>query len=230
MNKKLTVSDLLKRTDTEDITVLSIKNASANPEIILYGVKEQWEVWPDYANRDPYRFLAYANGDGWDLATPDTFEKDLQESLLKSSKSFAELCANFQGYMCGDIYFWYEREEDRQSGNCNIDILDFAITKSSMERLPLYILEYSSNKSIAENIRDFSDGVYIIIDAKAPAGITYNVGFINDGGENDETQLCVESNEDPDVVMADMCNFILSLKEEMEIKEITYIERVEVDE
>lgn len=53
--------------------------------------------------------------------------------------------------------------------------------------------------------------------------IIYNVGFINENNELDETQLDVKKGIDEDF---ELINLILSLKEEMGIKEITCIDYV----
>jgi hypothetical protein len=55
--------------------------------------------------------------------------------------------------------------------------------------------------------------------------LIYNVGFINEDNERDETQLDIAESNMEDV-MVELMNLILSLKEEMGIKEITYIECV----
>jgi hypothetical protein len=55
--------------------------------------------------------------------------------------------------------------------------------------------------------------------------LIYNVGFINEYNERDETQLDVAESNMEDVIV-ELMNLILSLKEEMGIKEITYIECV----
>ena len=60
--------------------------------------------------------------------------------------------------------------------------------------------------------------------------LTYNVGFINVNGEQDETQLDIEEYNREDQEIIELINLILSLKEEMGIKEITYIECVDDDE
>lgn len=54
--------------------------------------------------------------------------------------------------------------------------------------------------------------------------LIYNVGFIDTDGHEDETQLDIhESNIAEDEVI-ELINLILSLKDEMGIKEIIYIE------
>lgn len=56
---------------------------------------------------------------------------------------------------------------------------------------------------------------------------TYNVGFTTTDGRNDETQLDIEySDDDLSVERVDMINLILSLREELKIKEVTYIDYV----
>lgn len=54
--------------------------------------------------------------------------------------------------------------------------------------------------------------------------LTYNVGFINVNGEQDETQLDIEEYNSEDTEIIELINLILSLKDEMGIKEVTYIE------
>lgn len=60
--------------------------------------------------------------------------------------------------------------------------------------------------------------------------LVYNVGFINENNEHDETQLDVEEYNSEDAEMIELINLILSLKDEMGIKEITYIEYMECEE
>lgn len=58
-----------------------------------------------------------------------------------------------------------------------------------------------------------------------------NIGFINTDGYNDETQLDVEEHNTTEEEVIELMNLILSLKEEMKIKEITYIDYLEcIDE
>lgn len=57
--------------------------------------------------------------------------------------------------------------------------------------------------------------------------LVYNVGFINTNNQHDETQLDIEECERTDEEMVELFNLILSLKDEMNIKEITYIEYIE---
>lgn len=59
--------------------------------------------------------------------------------------------------------------------------------------------------------------------------LVYNVGFINENNEHDETQLDIEENT-TDAEIIEMINLILSLKDEMGIKEITYIDYMEYEE
>ena len=56
--------------------------------------------------------------------------------------------------------------------------------------------------------------------------LIYNVGFINNNNEHDETQLDIEEYNDLHMEVVELINLILSLKDEMDIKEITYIECV----
>lgn len=60
--------------------------------------------------------------------------------------------------------------------------------------------------------------------------LIYNVGFINENNEHDETQLDIEVKGYPDEEITEMINLILSLKDEMKIKEITYIDYVGEEE
>lgn len=58
----------------------------------------------------------------------------------------------------------------------------------------------------------------------------YNVGFINENNERDETQLDLNEFNRTEEEMVELINLILSLKNEMGIKEITYIECVGYEE
>ena len=60
--------------------------------------------------------------------------------------------------------------------------------------------------------------------------LTYNVGFINVNGEQDETQLDIEERNFEDEEIIELFNLILSLKDEMGIKEITYIDYIECED
>ena len=60
--------------------------------------------------------------------------------------------------------------------------------------------------------------------------LIYNIGFINENNEHDETQLDIELKGEPDAEIIEMINLILSLKDEMGIKEITYIDYVDEEE
>ena len=57
-----------------------------------------------------------------------------------------------------------------------------------------------------------------------------NVGFINENGKEDETQLDLEEYNTTEQEVIELINLILSLKDEMGIKEITYIEYMECEE
>ena len=57
-----------------------------------------------------------------------------------------------------------------------------------------------------------------------------NVGFINTNGYEDETQLDVEEYNTTEQEVIELINLILSLKEEMRIKEITYIDYLEYED
>lgn len=56
--------------------------------------------------------------------------------------------------------------------------------------------------------------------------LVYNVGFINSEGKLDETQLDIEKHNLVADETIEIINLILSLKDEMDIKEITDIEYV----
>lgn len=57
--------------------------------------------------------------------------------------------------------------------------------------------------------------------------VTYNVGFINIDGKQDETQFDVEERNSTEEEVIELMNLILSLANEMSIKEITYLEYLE---
>lgn len=54
--------------------------------------------------------------------------------------------------------------------------------------------------------------------------LIYNVGFIDMDGREDETQLDIQESNIVEDEVVELINLILSLKDEMGIKEITYIE------
>ena len=60
--------------------------------------------------------------------------------------------------------------------------------------------------------------------------LTYNIGFINTNDEHDETQLDIEESNDLEEEMVELINLILSLKDEMNIKEVIYIDYVECED
>lgn len=60
--------------------------------------------------------------------------------------------------------------------------------------------------------------------------LIYNVGFINTNDEHGETQLDITEYNTEDAEIIEMINLILSLKDEMGIKEITYIECIGKEE
>ena len=60
--------------------------------------------------------------------------------------------------------------------------------------------------------------------------LTFNVGFINADNQPDETQLDVEEYNYEDAEIIELINLILSLKDEMGIKQITYIDGIEYDD
>ena len=60
--------------------------------------------------------------------------------------------------------------------------------------------------------------------------LIFNVGFINADGEQDETQLDIEERNRTDEEVIELMNLILSLKDEMNIKEITYIDYLECED
>ena len=57
-----------------------------------------------------------------------------------------------------------------------------------------------------------------------------NVGFINTDGKQDETQLDIEERNSTDEKVIELINLILSLKDEMDIKEVTYIDYLECED
>lgn len=57
--------------------------------------------------------------------------------------------------------------------------------------------------------------------------VVYNVGFVNNEGKIDETQLDVEEHNREDDEIVELINLILSLNDEMGIEEVKYIEVVE---
>ena len=60
--------------------------------------------------------------------------------------------------------------------------------------------------------------------------LTFNVGFINTDNQQDETQLDIEEYNNEEAEIIELINLILSLRDEMDIKEITYLDCVEDDE
>ena len=60
--------------------------------------------------------------------------------------------------------------------------------------------------------------------------LIYNIGFINKNNESDETQLDLEETNDEEAATIELINLILSLKDEMGIKKVTYIEYVGCEE
>lgn len=60
--------------------------------------------------------------------------------------------------------------------------------------------------------------------------LIYNIGFINEDNVHDETQLEIDEYNNLNIEMIELINLILSLKDEMGIKEITYIECMECEE
>ena len=60
--------------------------------------------------------------------------------------------------------------------------------------------------------------------------LTCNIGFINVDGQQDETQLDVNEYNTTEAEVVELINLILSLKDEMGIKEITYIDYVECED
>lgn len=60
--------------------------------------------------------------------------------------------------------------------------------------------------------------------------VVYNVGFVNNEGKIDETQLDVEECNREDEEIVELINLILSLKDEMGIEEVKYIEVVEEED
>lgn len=61
--------------------------------------------------------------------------------------------------------------------------------------------------------------------------VVCNVGFINTNGHEDKTQLDIEEEYDTtEAEVVELINLILSLKDEMGIKEITYLDYVECED
>ena len=60
--------------------------------------------------------------------------------------------------------------------------------------------------------------------------LVYNIGFINVDGKHDETQLDIEERNFQSEEIVELINLILSLKDEMGIKEVTYIDYVGSEE
>ena len=61
--------------------------------------------------------------------------------------------------------------------------------------------------------------------------VVCNVGFINTNGHEDETQLDIEEEYDTtEAEVVELINLILSLKDEMGIKEITYLDYMECED
>lgn len=60
--------------------------------------------------------------------------------------------------------------------------------------------------------------------------VTYNVGFINIDGKQDETQLDVEERNSTEEEVTELMNLILSLANEMGIKKVTYINYMECED
>lgn len=56
--------------------------------------------------------------------------------------------------------------------------------------------------------------------------LIYNIGFINTNGEKDVTQLDIHEYNSEDLEIIELINLILSLKDEMDIKEVIYIDYV----
>ena len=57
----------------------------------------------------------------------------------------------------------------------------------------------------------------------------YDIGFIDLEDNPDETELDVEFSSDQTSEMVELFNLIMSLKDELGIKEITYIDKVQID-
>jgi hypothetical protein len=57
-----------------------------------------------------------------------------------------------------------------------------------------------------------------------------NVEFIDVNGKQDETQLDVEEYNTTEQEVIELINLILSLKDEMGIKEVTYIDYIECED
>lgn len=60
--------------------------------------------------------------------------------------------------------------------------------------------------------------------------LIYNVGFINVDGKEDEVQLDIEEHNSEDAEMIELINLVLSLKDEIGIKEVTHINYVGIED
>lgn len=57
-----------------------------------------------------------------------------------------------------------------------------------------------------------------------------NIGFIDVNGKQDETQLDINEYNSEEAEMIELINLLLSLKDEMGIKEVTHIYYMECEE
>lgn len=60
--------------------------------------------------------------------------------------------------------------------------------------------------------------------------LIFNVGFVNENDERDETQLDVNEYNSEDAEIIELMNLILSLKDEMGIKQVISIDCVGCDD
>lgn len=60
--------------------------------------------------------------------------------------------------------------------------------------------------------------------------LVYNIGFKNSLGELDETQLDINEYNSENQEIVELINLILSLKDEMDIQEVKYIDCVEEED
>lgn len=60
--------------------------------------------------------------------------------------------------------------------------------------------------------------------------IVCNVGFLNKNGREDETQLNIEERNRTDEEVIELVNLLLSLKDELGIKEVFYIDYMECEQ
>lgn len=60
--------------------------------------------------------------------------------------------------------------------------------------------------------------------------IIYNIGFLTKDGKEDETQLDIEERNRTDEEVVELVNLLLSLKDELEIERVLYIDFMECEQ